>query len=89
MKNDEIKNVSPHGSNTMLAAVQTYFVQYDWVGHERHCQIAATSEREVRDIFQRRFDFCCHIVKIQTVKDIANEISDKLMDIVRSQLNCG
>ena len=89
MQNDEIKNVSTNGSNTMLAAVQTYFVQYDWAGHERHCQIAAISEREARDIFQRRFDFCCRIVKIQSVKDIANEISDKLIDIVRSQLNCG
>lgn len=89
MQNDEINNVNPHGSNTMLAAVQTYFVQYDWVGHERHCQIAARSEKEAIDIFQGRFDFCCRIVKIQTVKDIANEISDKLMESVNSQLNCG
>ena len=75
--------------NGLLAAVQTYFVQYDLVGHERHCQIAARSEKEARDIFQRRFDYCCRIVKIQTVKDIANEISDKLIDVVKSQLNCG
>lgn len=89
MQNSSEKHVSTGGSNTLLAAVQTYFVQYDWVGHERHCQIEARSEKEARDIFQGRFDFCCRIVKIQTVKDIANEISDKLMDVVRLQLNCG
>ena len=86
---DKNLNVSTHGSNAMFGAVQTYFVQYDWAGNERYCQIDATSEKEARDIFQRKFDFCCRIVKIQTVKHIANEISDKLMDIVRSQLNCG
>lgn len=89
MQNSSEKQFGTGGSNTLLAAVQTYFVQYDWAGHERYCQIEARSEKEARDIFQRRFDFCCRIVKIQTVKDIANEISDKMMDVVRLQLNCG
>jgi len=71
-----------------LTAVQTYFVQYDWVGHERHCQIAARSETEARDIFQRRFDSCCRITKIQTTEDIADEVSDKLIGVIRSQMNC-
>ena len=77
-----------NNANTLLGAVLVYFVEYDWVGHKRHCQIEAHSETEARDIFQRRFDYCCRITKIQTTNDIAEEVSDKLIDVVRSQMNC-
>lgn len=77
-----------NNTNTLLGAVLVYFVEYDWVGHKRHCQIEARSETEARDIFQRIFDYCCRITKIQTTEDIADEVSDKLMGVIRSQMNC-
>ena len=77
-----------NNANTLLGTVLVYFIEYDWVGHKRHCQIEAHSEIEARNIFQRRFDYCCRITKIQTTEDIANEISDKLISVIRSQMNC-
>lgn len=79
---------TPNCTNILLGAVLVYFVEYDWVGHKRHCQIEARSETEARDIFQRRFDYCCRITKIQTTEDIADEVSDKLIGVIRSQMNC-
>lgn len=77
-----------NNANTLLGAVLVYFVKYDWVGHKRNCQIEARSESEARDIFQRRFDYCCRITKIQTTEDIADEVSDKLIGVIRYQMNC-
>jgi len=82
------KSTKGNNANTLLRAVIVYFVEYDWAGHKRHCQIEARSETEARDIFQRRFDYCCRITKIQTTEDIADEVSDKLMGVIRSQMNC-
>ena len=82
------ENHEGNNANTLLGAVRVYFVEYDWVGHKRHCQIEARSEAEARDIFQRRFDYCCRITIIQTTEDIANKVSDKLMGVIKSQMNC-
>ena len=82
------KSTKGNNANTLFGAVLVYFVEYDLVGHERHCQIEARSETEARDIFQRRFDYCCRITKIQTTENIADEVSDKLMGVIRSQMNC-
>ena len=86
----EITNTNENGNcaNRVLCAVLVYFIEYDWVGHKRYCQIEARSETEARDIFQRRFDYCCRITKIQTTNDIAEEVSDKLMGVIKSQMNC-
>ena len=83
-----VQHLNPTCAKPVLGAVLIYFVEYDRIGYKRHCQIEARSEIEARDIFQRRFDYCCLITKIQTTKNIADEISDKLMDVVRLQLNC-
>jgi hypothetical protein len=82
------KNTKGNNANTLLCAVLVYFIEYDWVGYKRHCQIEAHSETEARDIFQRRFDYCCRITKIETTEDIADEVSDKLIGVIRSQMNC-
>ena len=82
------KSTKGNNANTLLGAVLVYFVEYDWVGHKQHYQIEARSEAEARDIFQRRFDYCCRITKIQTTADIADEVSDKLIGVIRSQMNC-
>ena len=82
------KSTKGNNANTLLGAVLVYLVEYDLVGHKRHCQIEARSETEARDIFQRRFDYCCRITKIQTTEDIADEVSDKLMGLMRPQMNC-
>ena len=87
MKKESIKHEKGNNANTLLGAVLVYFVEYDWVGHKRYCQIKARSETEARDIFQRRFDYCCKITKIQTTEDIADEVSDKLIGVIRSQMN--
>lgn len=50
----------------MLGAECVYFVEYDYVGNKNHCQIEARTESESKDIFLRRFDYCCRITKIQT-----------------------
>ena len=85
-----MKNLSErtegNNANTLLGAVFVYFVEYDWAGYKRHCQIEARSETEARDIFQRRFDYCCRITKIQTTEDIANEVSDELIGVIKIQL---
>lgn len=85
---NKITDDTGNNANTLLGAVLVYFVEYDWVGHKRHCQIEARSETEARDIFQRRFDYCCRITKIQTTEDIAEEVSDKLIGVIRTQMNC-
>ena len=87
---EKLSNTNKKGNcaNRVLGAVLVYFIEYDWVGNKRHCQIEAQSETEARDIFQRRFDYCCRITKIQTTNDIAEEVSDKLMGAIKSQLNC-
>ena len=74
-------------NNNFLGVVLVYFVEYDWIGYKKHCQIEARSETEVRDIFKRRFNHCCKIIKIQTTKDIADEVSDKLMGVIKTQMN--
>ena len=71
----------------LLGAVETYFVEYKELGYERHCQIGATNESEARNIFNKHFPYC-FIVKMQTVKDIADEISSALIEVVKRQLNC-
>lgn len=45
---------------------QVYFVEYDYIGNKNRCQIEARTESEAKDIFLRRFDYCCRITKIQT-----------------------
>ena len=82
------ENHEGNNANTLLGAVRVYFVEYDWVGYKRYCQIEARSEAEARDIFQRRFDYCCRITKIQTTEDIADEVSDRLIGVIKSQMNC-
>ena len=80
-------NTSPSMTqNCLLGEVRTYFVQYSYCGREHHCQIEAQSVEQCKAIFVRKFDNCCFIEKIQTIEDIAHEISDKLIAVVKNQL---
>ncbi len=67
--------------------MQVYYIQYDYLGRKYHCQIEAMSEQEARGIFRTKFEHSCRIINVKTVADIANETSNKLMNIIKSQLS--
>ena len=71
--------------NAMLGEVRTYCVEYSYLGQKHHCQIGATSVEQCKQIFAMNFN-CCFIEKIQTIEDIADEISDRLIAVVKEQL---
>ena len=33
------ESTKSNNANTLLGAVLVYFVEYDWVGYKRHCQM--------------------------------------------------
>lgn len=72
----------------MLGTECVYFIEYEYMGNKSHCQIEARTESEAKDILLRRFDYCCRITKIQTNEDIAEEVSNKLIGMIISQMDC-
>jgi hypothetical protein len=69
------------------SAPSVYFIEYDYVGHKHYCIIEAYSKNEASDIFKRKFNYGNKINKMQTTNDIANKVSDKLIEVIQSQMN--
>jgi hypothetical protein len=65
---------------------QIYYVEYTYGLATYHCQIQASSEQQCRLIFAYKFDNGCMIKKIETTEDIADNISNKMIEIVKKQL---